>query len=179
MGNDMKIKHLDAFFENGIDFNIEPAQSSFLFRWAYGDSIDDILSLEKLSIGTLLDISEKTKPSDLVHIISEDLKLHLYFESDKIYLYLKWSERIKEILQLFSQYNNINIPSSFENEWDKACTIVKISPDLCLIDSIAQRFNLTYEQATKIPWTQVLIANNIDLRKSIFESLCSEKLKQK
>lgn len=175
----MKIKYLDALFEQGIGFNIEPAQPSFLFRWAYGDSIDDILSLEKMSIGTLLDINEKTKPSDLVHMISEDLKLHLYFESDKVYLYLKWSERIKEILQLFSQYNSINIPSSFENEWAKACSIVKIDPDLCLIDSIAQRFNLTYDQATKISWTHVLVANNIDLRKSIFESMCSEKLKQK
>lgn len=175
----MKIKHLDVFFEQGIGFNIEPTQPSFLFRWAYGDSIDDILSLEKLSIGTLLDINEKTKPSDLVHMISEDLGLHLYFESDKVYLYLKWFERIREILQLFSQYNNINIPSSFENEWNKACSMIKIDPDLCLIDSIAQRFSLTYDQATKVPWPHVLVANNIDLRKSIFESMCSEKLKQK
>lgn len=175
----MKIEHLDTLFEQGISFNIEHGQPSFLFRWAYGDSIDDILTLEELSIGTLLDINEKTKPSDLVHMISEDLGLHLYFESDKVYLYLKWSERIKEILQLFSQYNNINIPSSFENEWAKACSIVKIDPDLCLIDSIAQRFNLTYDQATKIPWPHVLVANNIDLRRTVFESLCSEKLRQK
>lgn len=175
----MKIKHLDNLVLNSIDFSIGHVQPSFLFRWAYGDSIDDILSLEKLSIGTLLDINEKTKPSDLVHMISEDLGLRLYFESDKVYLYLKWSERIKEILQLFSQYNNVSIPSSFENEWNKACAMVKVSPDLCLIDSIAQRFNLTYDQATKIPWTHVLVANNIDLRKSIFESMCSEKLKQK
>lgn len=175
----MKIEHLDTLFEQGIGFNIESAQPSFLFRWTYKDNIDDILTLEKLSIGTLLDINEKTKPSDLVHMISEDLKLHLYFESDKIYLYLKWSERIKEILQLFSQYNNINIPSSFENEWNKACAMVKVSPDLCLIDSIAQRFNLTYDQATKIPWTHVLVINNIDLRRAVFESMCSEKLKQK
>lgn len=175
----MKIEHLDTLFEQGIGFNIEPAQPSFLFRWAYGDSIDDILSLEKLSIETLLDINEKTKPSDLVHMISEDLGLKLYFESDKVYLYLKWSERIKEILQLFTQYNNINIPSSFENEWNKACSMIKIDPDLCLIDSISQRFHLTYDQAAKIPWTNILIANNIDLRKSIFESMCSEKLRQK
>lgn len=175
----MKIKYLDALFEQGIGFNIEPVQPSFLFRWAYGDSIDDILSLEKLSIGTLLDINEKTKPSDLVHMISEDLGLHLYFESDKVYLYLKWTERIKEILQLFSQYNNISVPSSFENEWNKVCSMIRIDPDLCLIDSIAQRFNLTYDQAVKIPWTHVLTANNIDLRKAVFESMCSEKLKQK
>lgn len=175
----MKIKHLDALFESGIGFNIETAQPSFLFRWVYGDSIDDILSLEKLSIVTLLDINEKTKPSDLVRMISDDLGLHLYFENDKVYLYQKWSERIKEILQLFSQYNNINIPSSFENEWNKACSMVKIDPDLCLIDSISQRFHLTYEQATKIPWPHVLISNNIDLRRSVFESMCSDKLKQK
>lgn len=175
----MKIKHLDALFESGIGFNIEQAKPSFLFRWSYGDSIDDILSLEKLSIGTLLDINEKTKPSKLVHMISEDLGLRLYFENDIVYLYQKWSERIKEILQLFSQYNNISIPSSFENEWNKACSMVKIDPDLCLIDSISQRFSLTYDQAVKIPWPHVLVANNIDLRKSIFESMCSEKLKQK
>lgn len=175
----MKIEHLDTLFEQGISFNIEHGQPSFLFRWAYGDSIDDILLLEKLPIGTLLDINEKTKPSELVHMISEDLGLHLYFESDKVYLYLKWSERIKEILQLFAQYNNINIPSSFENEWNRACAMVKVSPDLCLIDSIAQRFNLTYDQATKIPWPHALVASNIDLRRAVFESLCSEKLKQK
>lgn len=175
----MKIKHLDALFSNNIGFNIEQAKPSFLFRWVYGDSIDDILSLEKLSIGTLLDINEKTKPSDLVNMISKDLALHLYFENDIVYLYQKWSERIKEILQLFSQYNNINIPSSFENEWNRACSMIKIDPDLCLIDSISQRFHLTYDQAVKIPWVQVLVANNIDLRKAVFESMCSEKLKQK
>lgn len=175
----MKIEHLDTLFDQGIGFNIEPAQPSFLFRWAYKDNIDDILSLEKLSIGTLLDINEKTKPSDLVYMISKDLGLHLYFESDKIYLYLKWTERIKEILQLFSQYNNIAISSNFENEWNRACAMVKIDPDLALIDSIAQRFNLTYDQATKISWTNVLIANNIDLRRAVFESMCSEKLRQK
>ena len=175
----MKIKHLDALFESGIDFNVGHIQPSFMFRWAYGDDMDNILSLEKLSIGTLLDINEKTVPSDLVHMISKDLGLSLYFENDKVYLYQKWTERIKEILQLFSQYNNISVPSSFENEWNKVCSMIRINPDLCLIDSIAQRFNLTYDQAVKIPWAHVLTANNIDLRKAVFESMCSEKLKQK
>lgn len=175
----MRIKHLDNLVLNDIDFSIGHVQPSFMFKWAYRDDMDNILSLEKLSIGTLLDINEKTVPSELVSMISKDLNIHPYFENDKIYLYQKWTERIKEILQLFSQYNNISVPSSFENEWNNVCSMIRINPDLCLIDSIAQRFNLTYDQAVKIPWTHVLTANNIDLRKAVFESVCSEKLKQK
>lgn len=169
----MKIKHLDTL-DGIISIN---KQLSWIFNLFYNK--DEVIGLNKLSIGALLDCGKSTLPSEQIDIIKKDLKLHI-LESDACILYQSWTKKIIEISKLFEQLErSVIIPTDYAGQWQQASSKVQIPVEVSLIDQIARRMNITWDEASKLSWSEVYLMQKIDKRQAYFDYLVSQQVKSK
>lgn len=171
----MKLKELDAISRIGIEYNND--KLSKLFKFFYNENV--IKNLTHLSIGAMLDTTQCYKASDVVDIICKDLKLRFLTENDKCVLYRYWNKRITEISKTFESIDKlVIIAQNYGAEWSQAANKIQIPPEICLVDTIAKRQNITWNEACKLEWTQVYLMLKIDKREGYFNYLVANKQKQ-
>lgn len=169
----MKIKHLDTL-DGIISINKQP---SWIFNLLYNK--DEVIGLDKLSIGALMDCGKSTLPSEQINIIKKDLKLHI-LESDACILYQSWTKKIIEISKLFEQLErSVIIPTEYAAQWNSASGKVQVPIEVALIDQIARRMNITWDAAAKISWSEVYLMLKIDKRETYFQYLVQQQVKNK
>lgn len=141
--------------------------------------IDKIESLTDLSIGAVLDIGRAKLPSEIIDIIKNDLNLYKISEGDLCKFYVnKWKNSLEDIMKQFSNMNSINIPSKYTALWKQACDRVPIAPEITMIDQIARRMHCSWEEASRIKWSEAVLMQMIDQRQSLFEHLVNEQSKK-
>ncbi len=176
----MNIKQLQVLLESGVVIKAEK-RFSFWFNFFYKDKTDAIVQLNDLSIGALLEITDKNNLIDIFQIIVHDLKIDTWkmFDSDKCILILHWMDRLDNMMRAFSATDNIIIPSDFSSQWSQTDQIIPTPPTIALLDQIARRMHLTYEQASNLRWSEVMWMARIDKKEAYFNYLCSKKQQRK
>lgn len=138
-----------------------------------------IETLDSLSIGCLCDISKASLPSEIVDLIITDLRLHCMTQSDRAVLWFLWKPVLDMIMEQFRAYDHVSIPSRYDALWTKACSVVKIDPNISLIDQIALRMHLTWTQAAQLSWPEVTMMLRIDLRARVLDSMIQQQNERK
>lgn len=176
----MNIKQLQVLLESGFTIRAEK-KFSFWFNLFYKDMSDTIIQLNDLSIGALLEITDKSNLIDIFLIIVHDLKLDTWkmTDNDECTLILYWMDRLDIMMKAFSATDNITIPSDFSSQWSQTDQTIPIPPTIALLDQIARRMGLTYEQASNLRWSEVMWMARIDKKEAYFNYLCSKKQQRK
>lgn len=170
----MKIKHLDTLY-GIISIN---KQLSWIFNLFYNK--DEIINLDKLSIGALMDCGKSTLPSEQIDIIKKDLNLRFTTQNDLCILYYKWKDRLNDIAKTFEQLErSVIIPTDYGSQWQQASSKVQIPVEISLIDQIARRMNITWNEASKLSWVEVYLMLKIDKREAYFQYLIQQTVKSK
>lgn len=169
----MKIEQLDQLYLRGIkvEHTAQYSDLSIIARIANRPDRQHIETLDTLSIGTLCDISKASLPSEIVDLIITDLKLYCITKSDRATLWFLWKPVLDMIMEQFRAYDHVSIPSKYDALYTKACSVVKIDPNISLIDQIAQRMHLTWTQAAQLAWPEVVQILRIDLRARVLDSM--------
>lgn len=176
----MNIKQLQVLLESGFTIRAEK-KFSFWFNLFYKNKTDTIIQLNDLSIGALLEITDKSNLIDIFQIIVHDLKLDTWkmTDNDRCTLALLWTDRLDIMMKAFSAADNITIPSDFSSQWFQTDQVIPIPPTIALLDQIARRVGLTYEQASELRWSEVMWMVRIDKKEAYFNYLCSKKQQRK
>lgn len=134
-------------------------------------------NLGDLTISGVFKASECNKPSELVNIIIEDLKLPFPRECDIPKLFFQWDSEIKKIGEMFK--NTEIKDSSGGNAYKKAANETPLPPFPILIDQIAQRLHISWQEASNIKWSEVYFMMMIDKRNYIFQKEYDKQIQQK
>lgn len=177
----MKIRHVDQMHLRGIKIEHTARYSdlSLIARMANIHDRQHIETLDTLSIGCLCDISKASLPSEIVDLIISDLKLHCMTQSDRAALWFLWRPALDMIMEQFAAYDHVSILSRYDALWTKACSVVKIDPNISLIDQIAQRMHLTWTQAAALSWAECVQMLRIDLRTRVLDSMIQQQNESK
>lgn len=177
----MKIEHVDQMHLRGIkvEHTARYSDLSLIARLANRHDRQHIETLDNLSIGGLCDISKASIPSEIVDLVIVDLGLHCMTQSDRAVLWFLWKPVLDSIMEQFRAYDHVSIPSRYDALWTKACSVVKIDPNISLVDQIAQRMHLTWTQAAQLSYPEVVQMLRIDLRARVLDSMIQQQNERK
>lgn len=169
VAGDMKLEQLNALYKAGLDVvTIQLKEPLKLFR----------KDITKLSIGAFLDTQGAGNLKDMYSIVAHDLNVFWMPESAKCKLI---QDALVFIEQMCKAFENIErmviIPQSYANEWNTASSKVKVPVPISLIDRLAKRNNISWDEASKLPVTQVVLMLTIDRREEYFNYLVTQKQK--
>lgn len=134
-------------------------------------------NLEDLSIGGLFKAAECKKPSEVINTIISELGLPFPKDEDLPRLFFQWDSEIKKISELFKQ-TEIN-DSEGNSSYAKASNEVKVPPFATLIDQVAKRMGVTWQEASTFKWSEVYLALLIDKKNYLFQKDFQKKLQSK
>lgn len=171
----MKLEQLDALHKAGLDIkNLNLGKMSLISK------IFSHKSLEKLSIGAFLDAVSASKPSDVYSIVAHDLNVRFATQNDKCILVREWMDQMNIWSKMFENIERlVIIPQSYGNEWNTASSKVNVPVEISLIDRLAKRNNLSWDDASTISVPQVILMMTIDRREEYFNYLVTQKSKSK
>lgn len=131
---------------------------------------EDELSLDHLSIGTLLDAVKSTSPKEMFEIINNEIKLKLLTDDDKIFVFYRWKEDVERINAMFDALERNNpTDNKYGMLWNKIAERIPVQPEIALIDNIAKRMNVSWKEAQKLEWAEAYLMLAIDKRTALFD----------
>lgn len=160
----MRFETFNNIYDTLVDY--EP-KLSFWFKLLHHE---DELSLNKLSIGTLLDAVKSTSPKEMFEIINNEIKLKLLTDNDKIFIFYKWKEDVERINAMFDALERNNpTDNKYGMLWNKIAERIPVQPEIALIDNIAKRMNVSWKEAQKLEWAEAYLMMAIDKRTALFD----------
>lgn len=128
------------------------------------------LSLDHLSIGTLLDAVKSTSPMEMFNIINSELNIKWLTDKDKIYCFYKWKEDVERINAMFDALERNNpTDNKYQGLWSKIAERIPVQPEIALIDSLAKRMNISWKEAQKLEWAEAYLMLALDKRTALFD----------
>lgn len=172
----MNLTHIDALYKAGQNISgLKLGALSKLYKFLYSS-----VNTQNISIGAFLDAVSASKPSDVYSIVAHDLNVRFATQNDKCILAIEWINQIKLWSDMFENIEKlVIIPMSYRNEWNSASGKVKVPVEISLIDRLAKRNNISWDEASKLPVTQVILMLTIDKREEYFNYLVTQAQKVK
>lgn len=139
--------------------------------------------LDNLTVGAYLDIVDSNKPSDIISIIKKDLGIPtlLLPEHALCYLYINhWKRQIESYTQAFINTSRlVIIPNKYQVEWGEVISKIQIPSEISLVDHLAKRMNISWDEAIKIKVSQVILMQRLDLQEQYFQYLINKNMSNK
>lgn len=136
-------------------------------------------SLGRLTLRAYLEACQAQKPSELVRIIADDLELELTNINQSVSCWKLWTKQLQDIgKKLEKAQPNINGDAMSTAIWQQVSEKHKLPSHIWLVDSMAKRFNISYEQAYQLKMFDVIIANTIDGCNAEYEHRIADMHKQ-
>ena len=120
-------------------------------------------SLLRLTLEGYFRAIQQNKPSDFVKTIADDLHLKLASINQYVSLYKHWQKQIMDIGKSFEKSQpDIKQDGYTEATWANIMLKHKLPNHIWVIDTIAKRFSITYEETYKMRVADAIIALTID-----------------
>ena len=176
----MNKNNLNTLVSAGISYKAEMSDFSFIFRFLNRKSLEKLESLENMSLEALLDVTHASEPSEINDIIIKDLGLKVFMTSDYVKVYFIVIKQLENFQKLFSAIAREHpIISKYDGLYNRVASSFDISPDVALLDSIAKRMSISWDQAKRIPAIQAYLMMLIDRRDACFQSELNRSFEKK
>lgn len=148
--------------------------SSVLGRQELPSSIADI------TLGTYLRCCQTDSPTQIIRLISHDLGIESLSLEQSASWYKAWAPQLEQLTKKVEDAQpNVSHDGMATAIWQQVCAHHQVPSHLWMVDSLAKRFQISYDGALNMAMADVLTALQIDACNAEYQSRMDDMSKQK